>query len=173
MAHVVHYLSCNLLFNVEAPIIIWLWLYTTSTLESYAIIPRWWKNKANLPLCYISKFSSHIRQFSSDVGHLPRTHMLVLIGSSSRWNVAHLLLGMCALMASTSTILCLWDELRYTRGMYNILSWHNSLLCVRITWKFAFTRRELCQSGHAHSGKTIPFPKWEFLKCSLWYTPVP
>jgi hypothetical protein len=33
--------------------------------------------------------------------------------------------------------------------------------------RIPFKRRESCQSGNVHSGKTIPFPMREFPKCSL------
>ena len=34
--------------------------------------------------------------------------------------------------------------------------------------RIPFKRRESCQSGNVHSGKTIPFPMRDFPKCSLW-----
>ena len=33
--------------------------------------------------------------------------------------------------------------------------------------RIPFKRRESCQSGNARKGKMIPFPMWEFPKCSL------
>ena len=55
-----------------------------------------------------------------------------------------------------------------SRGIYNIPSWHNSLLCVENKCKNSLQKeRELFQSGNVHSGKTIPFPIREFPKCSL------
>ena len=54
-----------------------------------------------------------------------------------------------------------------TRGIYNIPSWHNSLLCVEKNVRILFKRRESCQSGNALSWKMIPFPMREFPKCSL------
>lgn len=47
----------------------------SSAYNSYAIVPQWWKNKANLPLCKIYKFSSYVGQVFNNVSQLPRILM--------------------------------------------------------------------------------------------------
>ena len=37
--------------------------------------------------------------------------------------------------------------------------------------RIPFKRRDLCQSGNVHNGKTIPFAMREFPKCSLYIIP--
>ena len=62
-----------------------------------------------------------------------------------------------------------WDWATCTRGIYNIpwLLAQFPLVCGKNV-RIPFKRRDLCQSGNVHNGRTIPFAMRDFPKCSLW-----
>ena len=65
--------------------------------------------------------------------------------------------------------LCCSLRLQVSQGRFTTFPLGTIPSCVREkNVRIPFKRRELCEDGNIHSGKTIPFSVREFPKCSLW-----